>query len=50
MPKAQADAYRQVVLAERAAGAAGYMLKTIHALRGVSLHPHGSEGLIVLSS
>ena len=44
MPQAQADAYRQVVLAAKGAGRTkGDMLKTIHALRGVSLHPHGAE-------
>jgi SNF2 family DNA or RNA helicase len=46
MPPEQAEAYGRVVAA--ASGGArskGEMLKTIHALRGISLHPSGSEGL-----
>ena len=46
MPSAQAVAYRRVVTdAQRAAGARkpGDMLRVIHALRGVSLHPDDPE-------
>lgn len=44
MPQVQADAYQAVV--DAAAGGSargkGEMLKTVHALRGVSLHPQGA--------
>jgi SNF2 family DNA or RNA helicase len=46
MPPAQTKAYEAIVQA--ASGAAGRkvdMLRTVHALRGVSLHPHGAAGL-----
>lgn len=46
MPPVQAKAYDAIV--QGASGAAGRkvdMLRTVHALRGVSLHPHGAEGL-----
>ncbi|WP_052341863.1 DEAD/DEAH box helicase [Salinarimonas rosea] len=46
MPDDQARAYLEVVRAARAGGRdRGAMLKAIHALRGVSLHPHGADGL-----
>lgn len=43
MPQAQADAYQTIVQAAKgAAGKKVDMLRTIHALRGISLHPFGA--------
>lgn len=45
MPAVQADAYSNVVGAAQGKRSKGDMLKTIHSLRGISLHPHGADGL-----
>ncbi|MDB5540080.1 MAG: helicase, superfamily, partial [Devosia sp.] len=46
MPPSQAEAYARVVAAASGGSRSkGDMLKTIHALRGISLHPHGADGL-----
>lgn len=46
MPAVQAEAYAQVVRsAKSGARSKGDMLKVIHALRGISLHPHGADGV-----
>lgn len=46
MPPAQADAYAQVVRSARSGiRSKGDMLKVVHALRGISLHPHGADGV-----
>lgn len=43
MPPAQAEAYEKIVEGARGAQRSqGEMLKIIHSLRGVSLHPHGA--------
>ncbi|MBF0213588.1 MAG: restriction endonuclease [Magnetococcales bacterium] len=39
MPKKQADSYAEVVTRGRQASGPGAMLETLHAMRGVSLHP-----------
>ncbi len=45
MPQVQADAYADTIARARTAGANGRdMLQIIHALRGISLHPHGGDG------
>ena len=39
MPRKQADSYAEVVTSAHQASGPGAMLKTLHAMRGVSLHP-----------
>lgn len=45
MPQAQAQAYEAVVAEAHGAAGQNEMLKIIHRLRGVSLHPHGALGI-----
>jgi len=46
MPAAQSEAYAQVVRTAKAGTRSkGDMLRVIHSLRGVSLHPHGADGV-----
>jgi len=46
MPQVQADAYTQVVRSAKSGGRSkGNMLRVIHSLRGISLHPRGAEGV-----
>lgn len=46
MPRPQAEAYTQVVQSAKSGGRSkGDMLKVIHSLRGVSLHPMGGDGV-----